>query len=262
MNLHELQDGFIAFLRDEASEMPTQIVEGGRIATARRLHIYHHAYSARLVEVMQDVFERTWAYLGDDGFEDCARQYIQAIPPSACTLNRFGSEFPVWLQSHLQADPEVSEVAMIDWLLRCAFDGADAKPLASSALSQLSTDEWATIGLDFHPTVTVAPMAYNAASIWEAMENHSQPPSPIKLTDTTFLLVWRKGLRPHFVSIGAAEAEAIELLCRGESFASTCEKLAVRHPGINTTQTMGQALRRWLDEEMLTGTRTYVAEGG
>lgn len=259
MPLVDLQQKFITFLHgefaDDSTRIRDDIVDGGQISRDRRLHIYHYAYRARLVEVMQDVFERTWAYLGDAGFESVARAFIEAMPSTERTLNRFGEKFPAWLSARFPDDTDISEVALIDWMLRCAFDGADAIPITMRDISSLTSEAWATVGFEFHPTTALAPITYNAAGIWEALEQGLPPPGAKKRDVATFVLVWRKELKPHFVSIGSAEAEAIALLRNGESFASACHILDSRYPNENIVETTGYALRRWLDEGMLVGAR-------
>jgi Putative DNA-binding domain len=261
MALNELQNRFIAYLHNEAgvesAALHADIVDSGRIGVERRLHIYHHAYRARLVEVLQDVFERTWAYLGDDGFADCARTFIESHPPAARTLNRFGADFPAWLAACFPNDGEIAEVAAIDWQLRCAFDGDDAVPLSHADIVALSVEDWAVAGFEFHPTANVAPISHNAASIWDALEQGQTPPAAAALDEAAFLLTWRKGLQPHFVSIGRAEADAIALLQDGEAFATTCALLDERYPNTEVAQILGKALRRWVDEEMLIAIRVH-----
>jgi hypothetical protein len=259
MPLRELQNRFIGYLQSDASienaELHAGIVDGGGIGIERRLHIYHHAYRARLVEVLQDVFERTWAYLGDEGFAECARAFIESYPSAARTLNRFGAEFPGWLAVRFPDDGEIAEVATIDWQLRCAFDGPDAAPLSHANVAALSVEDWAVVGFEFHPTANVVPISHNAASIWDALEQGQTPPPVTRLDEPTFLLSWRKGLQPHFVSVGHAEADAIALLQNGKSFAATCTILDERYPNAEVAQMLGKALRRWIDEEMLIATR-------
>jgi hypothetical protein len=263
MLLRELQRRFMGYLHGnegtENAELHAGIVDDGRIAIERRLHIYHHAYRARLVEVLQDVFERTWAYLGDDGFADCARAFIESHPSSARTLNRFGADFPDWLAVGFPDDGEIAEVATIDWQLRCAFDGPDVAPLSLADIAALSAEDWAVVGFEFHPTANVVPTSHNAASIWDALEQGQTPPPAMRLDEPASLLTWRKGLQPHFVSVSRPEADAIALLQGGESFAATCTILDARYPSAKVAQMLGKALRRWLDEETLTATSFHRA---
>ncbi len=251
VQLQSLQRDFLAFLHDAPNEFVTRVAIGGRLTPDRRLAIYHHAFRARLLEVMQDVFERTWAYLGDDAFAGDVNGFIADHPPAERTLNRFGAQFPAWLARRYPRDRDIAEVATLDWMLRCAFDGADCPPLRIDALAALDADAWSRAGFDFHPTLAVAPVTHNAAGIWEALEHGNSPPAAAALATPAFLLVWRKQFQPHFITIDAIEAEAIAMLRDGLSFATTCASLDARHPGCEIAQLIGSALRRWLDEEML-----------
>ena len=233
-----------------------EVVSTPKLAPEQRLHVYHYGYRARLVEVMQDVFERTWAYLGDDGFDAAAHGFIEFAPSSGRTLNRFGETFATWLTSEYPNDIEVAEIAMIDWMMRVAFDGLDMAPISSAALAQLKPEDWATVGFDFHPTVALSPITHNAASIWESLERGETPPNAMRLLEETFLLAWRKDVRSHFVTVGSVERIAIELLRGGASFAETCDRLSGLLPDEEIPAAMGSWLRRWLSEEMLIGLRT------
>jgi hypothetical protein len=256
MQLALLQQQFMAFLRDESQDVSSAIIDSGKITRNRRLEIYHHAYRARLVEVMRDVFERTWAYLGDAQFDACATQFIEKHPPAQRTLNRFGDTFPDWLATQFPDDMEIAEVAIIDWQLRVAFDGANATPLTLADLSAITGDAWATVGFDFHPTLAVTPITHNAASIWEALEHGASPPEPVALTAPTWLVVWRREFRPHFVTVDAIEAAAIAMIQSRVSFAETCSALNEqfsRDTNLDIVAIIGAALRRWIDDEMLVG---------
>jgi hypothetical protein len=259
MSLLDLQRQFMAFLHDPArgshGELHAAVADGGRINVDRRLHIYHHAYRARLIELMEDLYERTWAYLGDGHFARCARSYVENHPASGRTLGGFGSAFPEWLASRFPDDGEIAEVAMIDWRLRTAFDGADAKPISLEDIAMISDEDWAVVGFAFHPTLAFVTLTYNAASIWEALEHEEVPPAAAKLDQPTPLLVWRKEWRPHFATIASTEATAIELLRRGESFAATCAMMDALYPNTNIAEAMGVSLRRWIDDGVLTAVR-------
>ena len=259
MHLAALQGNFLAFLRDRPNAIAEVIAPGGRIGVAQRLNIYHHAYRARLLEVLKDVFERTWAYLGDEGFERCARRFIDMHAPSARTLQNFGADFPAWLGIEFSEDGDIADIAAIDWLVRRAFDGPDAEPISIRDLAGLTGADWANVSFDFHPTIQIAPIEYNAASMWEALEAGESPPPADRLQTPTWLLVWRKDLRPHFQTIGAIEVAAIEAMRTGATFAGTCEQLAATFPDEDVATLAGISLRRWVDDQLLTGVRINAA---
>jgi hypothetical protein len=251
MRLTQLQQNFIALLHNEANSIGTEIIEGGRIDVATRLHIYHHSYRARLLEVLQDVFEHTWSYLGDDTFANMAKSFIEAQPSRLRTLNRYGAGFPDYLASQLPDDGEIAEIAKLDWMMRCAFDGPNRTPLSFADLATIAPEQWASIGFAFHPTLAMHTIKYNAASIWDALKNNQPPPPVEKLSNNTIITVWRRDLRPHFMTINPMEAQAITLLQSGTTFAAMCDKLQTDYPTINVVPELGGALRKWADHEML-----------
>lgn len=251
MKLQQLQQNFIALLHNEANTIGTEVVAGGRIDVATRLHIYHHGYRARLLEVLQDVFEHSWGYLGDDAFNEQASGFIESQSSTYRTLNRYGDGFPKYLASQFPKDAEIAEIAQLDWMMRCAFDGANATPLTVNDLARIAPAQWAHLGFKFHPTLTLHTFSYNAASIWDALD-HNQAPSPAQaLAEIATIVVWRRDVRPHFMTVDALQAKAISLLQGGASFAASCEQLQVTFPKMDVVPALGVAMRSWLDNEML-----------
>ena len=249
--LAELQKAFSQHLRDEPSALAAAIVTGGKIDVDRRMEIYHHAYRARLTEVMQDVFERAWAYLGDANFEQGAHGYIATHPPAGRTLQHFGGQFPAWLAAQYPGDGDLADVAMIDWQLRCAFDSADATPISMADMAAIDAAAWATVGFQFHPALSLTPIIFNAASIWQALNADTPPPPAEKLGAPTWLMVWRREFQPHFVTVSEAEAMLLASMREGKSFAMACDEVASRFADEDVVALAGAALRRWVEEGVI-----------
>ena len=256
MLLAATQQHFLRMLRALPSDIAKGVREGGKIEIDARLGIYRHAYHARLTEVLQDVFERTWAYLGNETFEQCAHHYVDQYPPSGRTLQGFGATFPDWLVDRFPDDADIADVARIDWMLRVAFDSANAKPIVIDDLALLTPDDLSVVTFKFHPTVALASLNCNAASIWEALDQGITPPAAACLNEPTWLLVWRKDFRPHFITIGEVEAAAIRKLRNGLCFADTCAALDTDFPDADVATAIGLALRRWVDDGLLVSAKT------
>ncbi len=251
--LEALQAAFARHLLDETSDLRAAVAEGGRIGVERRLAIYHNAYRARLVEALGDSFGHTRLYLGDEGFDAAARGYIAAHPSTHPNLRWFGAAFAGWLSRACPADPDIGELAALDWALRRAFDGPDATPLGVAELAALPPEAWTHVGLLWHPTCQRLRLAHNTLAIWSALDQDEAPPEAQPLQVPTELLVWRLDLRPHFRSLGALEASAIDRLMAGDGFATTCEALAEAFPALDVTPETGVLLRRWAEEGLLIG---------
>lgn len=252
-NLTSLQASFHDHLLNRPSAIAAEVVNGGRITVEHRLHIYHNAYRARLLEVLQDAFDKTWAYLGDENFESAAREYIEVTPSTHRNLRDYGATFPEWLASRFADDGDIAELANLDWQLRQAFDGADAAPLKPEALSGLASEAWETVGFKFAPTLHLSPLKYNCVAIWHAIEKEQTPPTSEKLAEPGWLLVWRKGWKPNFRSINALEHAALVQLLQGTPFAAVCGALIEEFSETEAAIVAAKSLRNWIDDELIVG---------
>lgn len=250
-----LQVSFHDHLLNLPSEIRQEVIDGGRISVEHRLHIYHNAYRIRLLENLQDAFEKTWAYLGDDTFAASALAFIEENPPRHRSLRWHGAEFPLWLARQFPNDGDIAELATLDWQLRCAFDGPDATPLRPADLAGLNAKQWETVGFRFAPTLFLAqmPLRHNTISIWHAIDREQTPPAAELLPDPAWLLIWRKGWQPHFRSIGALEHAALSQMLRGVSFAQVCIFLIEQFSEQETSTLAAANLRTWLQDELIVG---------
>lgn len=248
--LRQLQCQFHDHLLGLPSSIQSTIVEGG-IGPAHRLHIYYHAYRARLLENLQDAYEKTWAYLGDDRFATEALAYIEHHSPSHRSLRWYGATFPHWLAQRFPHDADIAELAVLDWQLRCAFDGPDATTLTPAVLATLTPQQWEHVGFHFIPTLTVTPITYNSPAIWQALDQEQTPPTAVALLEPTWLLIWRKAWQPHFRSMDAAEHQVLSTLLQGASFAQACEQLCQHHSEQDAPQVAARALHGWLHDGLV-----------
>jgi hypothetical protein len=250
--LRPMQQLFMDYLHDRPNHFLDTLADTGGLARDARANIYFNAYRVRLLDTLKDSFDKTWSWLGDERFEDAALRYIAQHPPTHFSLRPYGDRFADWLQSAMPDDAEVAELARLDWALRNAFDGADASPLTGDTLAGFGDDDWAQVVFRPHPTTQLLPLTHNTIALWHAMDREDTPPPAHRLARPATLLVWRKGLQPHFRSIDDAEAHMLHAMLRGERFADACESLAGTLPGDSDLQSLvGAFIARWLEEELL-----------
>lgn len=251
--LEALQAAFQGFVLDQPNDFAEAVAKGGGIGIERRLAIYHNAYRARLVEALRDGYGHTLAYLGDEGFDAAARAYLSAHPSAHPNLRWFGAAFAGWLLGTCMDDPDIGELASLDWALRRAFDAADAPVLGLDELAALPAEDWSRVGFEFQPSGQRLRLEHNTLAIWQAIDQDLTPPEATRLDRPTELLVWRRELQPHFRSLGSLEASAIDRLMQGVGFAATCEALSAEFPEADIAPATGAMLRRWIDEGLLSG---------
>jgi hypothetical protein len=244
MNLLALQRN----LRDHLIQGSPDIGREIRGDPAARLAVYHHAYRAQLMDCLRDMFERVWAWLGDAGFESAGQKHIELHPPHGWTLAEYGSGFDHTLKDLYPSDPELAELAWLDWSLRRAFDGPDANSIEGVYLSRVN---WNNAILCLVPTLHIAPIATNCAAIWTALSDSRSPPGVQRLAAPMALRVWRVGLTPRFRSIDALEQHALQMVIEGATFATICKTIeSARHS--KAAEVAGSFLASWLQDGLIT----------
>ncbi len=251
MSLIELQRQFFASVAE-----PDQ---GASVAwpdaLALGLAVYRNAYRARLVDCLRSSFERTWGWIGDDSFDAAACHHLILHPPRSWTLDDAGRGFSDTLAALFPDDPEVEELAWLEWAMQQVFTSADVDVLDRGEFTILSTSfddgDWANLRIDFVPGVVTRTIRTNCAGILEAIRDESEIPEDILLDEGATIIVWRQGLRSRFRLVDPHEAEAIAKVRGGATFGDLCAlmtHLLGEERGIEAAGTM---LGRWISLSMI-----------
>ncbi len=246
MSLAEIQHRFVAALRDPQANLDALIAQG----SGRGLEVYRHAHGASLRACLAETFEKTHAWIGDDAFEAAARAHIAAHPPRGWSLNDYGEGFAAELDRLHPDDPEIGEIAWLDWALRRAFDGPDSPEPDPTTLANL---DWDCAVLTFAPTLAWRPVISNAAAIWTALAEVTPPPAAQRLDATADLLVWRRGFSPLYRTVSGPEQSALRCALGGGDFTAVCESLAQAMPDDDPVEAAGALLAQWLGEGLVVG---------
>ena len=252
MNLSELQTTFQHALFDAECNGADWIRESARgLSSRERLDVYHNAYRLRLIDVLLDTFEHTAIYLGDDWFNQLAADYVQLHHSTYTNIGLYGREFPDFLAERLADDKEVSELALMDWKLRRAFDGADSAVMTQDDLQQLASEENTSIRLQPVPTLSISTQHFNTLDIWHAINQDQIPPVVERLPHPIDILIWRKGHSPHFRSLTKIESAAIACVCAGDTLEAIGAALEKDFPDVDVATEFGVMLHRWLGDEII-----------
>lgn len=210
--------------------------------------VYQNNYRTALVSSLAETFQRLTLWLGDTAFEAAAAQYIDARPPSSWTLDAYGEDFGAFVAALYPDDPEVGELASIDWTVGQVFVGPDAEALRPEALA---VADWETAVIRPVPSLIVMPITTNADAIWTALATGETPPPAEPAEPGTALLLWRQGLEPVFRRAEAHERDVLAWSAAGEGFAAICERLAATLGEEPAVTAAGTVLGRWLGEGLV-----------
>jgi hypothetical protein len=247
MNLKALQHDFRAWLVDGGEDDAARFDRRARPG----LLVYQNNYRSQLVACLSEAFERLHAWLGDEAFLAAAIAHIDAETPTHWTLDAYPSAFPTTMARLYPDDPEVAELAWMDWALARAFTAADAAPLTSAAIAQV---DWDRAGIVFTPSLVMAEIATNAAAIWSALAADEMPPPVRQLPETASLLIWRDGFTPRFRTIDPVERGAVERMLAGGSFTDLCAALVEDMGETGGVAQAGALLGQWVGDGLIVGT--------
>ena len=231
--------------------LPEGIGQAGPLAGARGLQIYHHAYRQRLRDVLADTYAKCQLYLGTALFEELATQYVELHPPRERNLGGYGGEFARLAQSLYPDNPELADLAQLEWSLRTVFDGADVPAWSLAGIQAHGAEACLAQWPVLHPSVRMFEVHSNAVSIWRAIDDDEDVPAVERWPDGRPLAVWRKGLQPHFKSLDAAQARFLaSLVAEGAAIAAVAQTWADEGK-LDDPAILGAWLADWWSDELL-----------
>lgn len=252
MTLAQAQLAFMAQILDEDAVLP----HGWGDRQRAGLDIYRNAYRVRLVETLADVFERTRDWVGEESFRSAAAHHLITHAPNSWTIDHAGAGFDATLAELFANDPEVEELAWLEWAMHCVFVAADCEPLTpqgfGAATAGIADDEWAGLRLSLAPRLTYRPVRFDCGGLWRALSQGADPPDPLAFAAPHGLVVWRERLTPVFRTIAAAELACLDAVAGGGTYGAACDLLVENLGEAEATQFAGSMLGRWLGDGWIT----------
>jgi Putative DNA-binding domain len=221
-------------------------------ASSTGMTIYRNAYRGRLIGALESSFERTRRWVGDEAFAAAAAHYVLTHPPTGWTLDEFGADFPETLAELFTDDPEVAELAWLEWHMQQAFAAPDLAELTAAALAEaeLGESDWAELRFGMAAGYKTRPVRSDLAPLWRSLASADQPSPNLAPLMAQRLVVWRQDLQPHFRLLDEAEFSVLHRLALGETFGRAAEAVA-DHP--EAAGLLGTWLAQWLTEGLFSG---------
>ena len=171
--LMHAQQAFLACVLDDTAPAPA----GWTTRQMAGLTVYRNAYRARLLDTLRDTFERTARLAGDEAFQQAAAHHLILHPPAHWTIDLAGEGFAETCAALFAGDPDVGELAWLEWAMHRAFAAPDAAPLTlnelAQATAQFSLTNGTLCGSRSCPALPCAP----SRTIWSSCGRRSAPQS-------------------------------------------------------------------------------------
>jgi len=222
-NLAAWQAAFTDYLQNGSGEAALSAqISAQHIAAEVRLDVYRNAYYTRLEEALAHDFPVLLAALGDHDFGRLMAAYLRAHPSTSPTLRDLGHALPLWLRA--QGKAEHADLAALEWAVLNAFDAADATLLDQEKLAQIAPEDWTTLSMCLHPSLTLLTLNSNAADFWQARLSGSSQ-AVLASNVMNCLVVVRSAQGPVLINISEIQYAVLERLQCGETVATVCVKM-------------------------------------
>jgi hypothetical protein len=224
------------------------------------ISVYRNNYRSALMEAIGQTYERTAKWVGTDSFRQAAAHHLILNPPSGWTLDDVGEGFERTLHDLFPGDPEVSELAWLEWSMHYVFSAPDATPLTTDRFAELVAEfddsDWQGLRLEFMPRLSTREVYYNLAGLWRDLEAQAEHDALERFHEPRSCHVVREGEQPVFFLAERGESVLINDLKAGKTFGEVCSDLSEVTSAEEATLRAGAALGRWLSMGLIRGIRS------
>jgi hypothetical protein len=249
MNLATLQARFREWL--VAGDEGDAAVFGAGAAPG--LNVYQNNYRVQLMGCLEVSYPLLRRFIGDEAFRAAAITHIDRHPPRGWTLDHYGANFADTLRALYPQNPDLDELAWIEWMLGEAFVASDAAPMAPEALAAV---DWDRAHLLLSPSLRIRQATTNADDVWIALRDGEVADSEM-LAAPEGLVIWRRDNVSRLRRADRVEAIALHAVQAGPDFGALCETLVGLLGEEAGIQRAGRLLSSWLATGIVVG----VAEG-
>lgn len=225
------------------------------------LSVYRNAYRSRLVEVVLGTFPRTQLWVGEGAMRRAAAHHLIQSPPTSWTIDLAGKGFDLVLEELFSADPEIGELAWLEWAIHKAFVAANAEvltqPQFGEASQQFSEADWTDLRLTFLPSLKMRQVRHDVPALYRVLDGQSALPDfAPRLPQEQWCLCWREQFTPTFRLVDRTSGDALQAMLAGATFGEVCAQMLETFPEDQAVAMAGQSLALWLGLGIVTGVKT------
>jgi hypothetical protein len=244
----------------DAAAIDQVLTRSSHLSAAERLAVYTNAYTARLVDCLEQMFPVLGHTLGEEIFREFARDYLQIHPSRNYTLSTLGERFPAFLADTCPpresgAPPDwadfMVDLATLEWIIYEVFDGPgteDAPGPVGGALQNLPPERWSELRLVTAPCLRLARFRfpvndyYTACRRLSAEEECPSMPDPIE----EHVAISRVNYVVRRYPLDAVQHRILQSLTAGKTLGEALEDALAEAPDPDPAMTAA-ALSSWFE---------------
>lgn len=245
-SLRKLQEAFAAAVyEDDPAVLPH--IRAGAFPASRHLQVYRNNTFANLTDALAAVYPVIQRLVGVEFFEYTADCFIRRYPPGSGNLHDFGGELAEFLRTFEPAAGLIylPDVARLEWAWHEAFHAADAAPLATARLAQVSPEKYDALVFQLHPSARLLASEYPVLRIWEVNQPDFVGDAAVRLDQGgEYLLVLRHKLDITIARITAGEYALLHGFLNAAPLGAAFEAAVAAEPSLNLMRTLQHHIAR------------------
>ena len=253
--LTRLQDDFQRRVLGGDAAILDAVIGNATADAAERVGIYVHAYSARLVEALENEFLTLRFAAGDEAAAEMLHQYALATPSTHRNVRWYGKDLAQFLRAAApwRDTPAFAELAELDWAISVSFDAADEPCIAEADIAVVPFERWGEMILRLPHHVRLITSTWNVWQLRQARDRALPCPKLRRLKFPQTWIVSRQELEVHYRQLEADEAAALEAVAGGLPFEGMCDALCEWHPQEEVALRAAGLLKAWIGNGWIAG---------
>jgi hypothetical protein len=154
------------------------------LTPADRVGIYHSMYLLRMRDALASDYEALEHFLGDHGFFELVRDYVQRHPSRSYSLNRLGDHLPdfVAAAASLKRREFCHDLARLECAMAQVFDAEEVAPLSQEQIAAVPAEAWEGARLRTIPAFRLLSFRYPVNAYLQTVreDDHEHPKARLK----------------------------------------------------------------------------------
>jgi len=216
------------------------------LSAAERIGVYAGMYFGRLVDCLRNDYPVLLKTLGEDAFEDLAREFLIKYPSRSFTLNKLGAKMPAYILKTIPVKQHrafLFDVAQVERAIEEVFDALEEKALNMDSLLSIKPEKWLSMTLQVSQALRLFACKFPVNDFIEAAKSGDAPEIPKR--GKSWLAVYRNDYSVWRLNIEQWQFELLHALQQGETLGNAVEQAIQVMP--ETNEQSIASVQRWFE---------------
>jgi hypothetical protein len=228
-----------------AGQVGDVILPTASLTPTDRVGIYHSMYLLRMQDALANDYEALKHFLGDHGFFELVRDYVQVHPSRSYSLNRLGDRLPDFVAgaAGLKRRGFCHDLARLECAMAQIFDAEEVPPLSAEQIAAVPVEAWERARLRTIPAFRLLAFRYPVNAYLQTVreDNHDHPKARLK---SEWVAVYRRDFAVWRLSLSCDAYALLTDLAGGMTLGTAIESALKRAK----RPLPADALSRWFQD--------------